>query len=163
MIVQVKGNVKFPITLDPTVWIFDDRKILLEEAFIVRKEEEDKDADAKKTAEMFDQEVYFETKINPPVRNSIKRFDKNKVLSESYVMPLKPFLTGAEINEDAKTARLVTDDEDIVISIEQLMNAYARFSNKGKPLKEDGPIHIYFGDGLNQDQPFKCVKQIIIE
>lgn len=33
MIVQLKGNVQFPITLDPTVWIFDDRKIKLEEAF----------------------------------------------------------------------------------------------------------------------------------
>ena len=31
MIVQVNGNVKFPITLDPSVWIFDDRKVLLEE------------------------------------------------------------------------------------------------------------------------------------
>ncbi len=33
MIIQIKGNVKYPITLDPSVWIFDDRKILLEDAF----------------------------------------------------------------------------------------------------------------------------------
>lgn len=39
MIVQLKGNVQFPITLDPTVWIFDDRKIKLEEAFLPDKEE----------------------------------------------------------------------------------------------------------------------------
>lgn len=163
MIVQVKGNVKFPITLDPTVWIFDDRKILLDEAFGERKEDEDEDKDAKNTAKMFEQEVYFQTKINPPVRKSIKRFDKNKVLTESYVIPLEPFLTGAEINEDAKNARLVTDDEDIIISIEQLMSSLVRFSDNGKPLREDGPIHLYFGDGSNKDQPFKGIKQIIIE
>lgn len=33
LIIQIKGNVKYPITLDPSVWIFDDRKILLEDAF----------------------------------------------------------------------------------------------------------------------------------
>ncbi|MDY0408070.1 hypothetical protein [Paracerasibacillus soli] len=33
MIVQLTGNITYPITLDPTVWIFDDRKIKLEEAF----------------------------------------------------------------------------------------------------------------------------------
>ena len=25
--IQIKGDVKFPITLDSTTWIFDDRKV----------------------------------------------------------------------------------------------------------------------------------------
>lgn len=25
-VIQVKGNVTYPITIDPSVWIFDDRK-----------------------------------------------------------------------------------------------------------------------------------------
>src|SRR5690625_2393412 len=83
MIVQIKGKIKFPITLDPSVWIFDDRKIVLEEAFTEQKEPIKKD-DAQKTAEMFDQEVYFQTKIKPPVNKSIKRFDKEKALTESF-------------------------------------------------------------------------------
>ncbi|MEJ7503813.1 hypothetical protein WL718_13145, partial [Staphylococcus pasteuri] len=29
--IQIKGDVKFPITLDSTTWIFDDRKISLED------------------------------------------------------------------------------------------------------------------------------------
>ena len=32
-IVHIKGKVKFPITLDPSVWIFDDRKFDLDTYF----------------------------------------------------------------------------------------------------------------------------------
>lgn len=165
MIVQIKGNVKFPITLDPTVWIFDDRKIRLEDAFTENKldNDESEEKDVKKMAEMFDKEVQSGTDINQPVKQSIKRLDKEKLLTESYVMPLEPFLISAEIKENAKSARLITDDEEIIISIEQLMSSYARFSDSGKPLKEDGPIYIYFGDGSNFNEPFKGIKQIIIE
>src|SRR5690625_260783 len=162
MIVQIKGKIKFPITLDPSVWIFDDRKIVLEEAFTEQKEPIKKE-DAQKTAEMLDQEFNIQTKIKPPVNKSIKRFDKEKALTESFVMPLKPFIENVEINADAAKARLITDGDDIVITIDQLMNTYALFSNKGKPLIDDGPIHLYFGDGLNKDQPFKGIKEIVIE
>jgi len=162
MIVQIKGNIKFPITLDPSVWIFDDRKIVLEELFTERETEEKK-ADAQITAEMFDQEVYFNTKIKPPVDNSIKRFDREKALTESFVMPLASFILNAQPAADAKHARLITDNDDIVITIEQLTNAFVRFSENGKQLTEDGPIHLYFGDGSNAEEPFINVKEIIIE
>lgn len=162
MIVQIKGKVKFPITLDPSVWIFDDRKILLDELFAEREAEVKKE-DAQKTAEMFDQEVFFNTKIKPPVNQSIQRFDREKILSDSFVMPLESFITNVEPDEDASSARLITEGDDIVITLEQLTNAYARFSDNGKQLNEDGPIHLYFGDGSNEEQPFKNVKEIIIE
>ncbi len=29
-VIQVKGNVTYPITIDPSVWIFDDRKFPFE-------------------------------------------------------------------------------------------------------------------------------------
>ena len=29
--IQIKGDVKFPITLDSTTWIFDDRKVKIED------------------------------------------------------------------------------------------------------------------------------------
>lgn len=162
MIVQLKGKVKFPITLDPTVWIFDDRKILLQDAFTKKRIKEEKN-DAMGTAEMFDQEVYFQTKIKPPVNKSIKRYDKEKLLTESYVMPLRFFIENAEINPEATHARLITNEDNVIITIEQLMESLALFSLDGKPLKENGPIHLYFGDGSNQAHPFKNVKQINIE
>lgn len=162
MIIQIKGNIKFPITLDPSVWIFDDRKILLEQLFTKRETEAEKE-EAQKTAEMFDQELYFNTRIKPPVNNSIKRFDREKALTESFVMPLETFIETVEPNEDATSARLITDADDIVITLEQLTHAFARFSNEGKQLREDGPIHLYFGDGSNAEEPFKGIKQIVIE
>lgn len=162
MIVQIKGNIEFPITLDPSVWIFDDRKILLEELDQVR-EEKNKKEDAQRAAELFDQELYFNTKIKPPVNQSIQRFDREKILSESFLMPLESFITNVEPKDNATSARLITTSDDIVISLEQLKEAYALFSKDGKQLSEDGPIHLYFGDGSNKEEPFKNVKEIVIE
>lgn len=59
MIIQLKGKVTYPITLDASVWIFDDRKIIFEEAFIAREEEEKEDK-AKK-------------QLNYSTRNSISK------------------------------------------------------------------------------------------
>ncbi len=162
LIIQIKGNVKYPITLDPSVWIFDDRKILLEKLFTEDKEKEEK-SDAQKAAERFDSELEYGANYKPPVTNSIKRFDPQSALTESYAIALKPFVENVEPNEDATSARLITDGDDIVITLEELKNAYARFSDKGKQLKEDGPIHLYFGDGSNKDNPFTHIKEIIIE
>jgi len=161
MIIQLKGNVKFPITLDPTVWIFDDRKIILEEAFQKNANEANpQENDFQKQAEIFEQEY---NSIKPPVNRSINKFEKEKILVNSYVMPIKDFINHAEVNQDAVRAILKTNEDDIVITIEQLENAYLLFSLKGKPLNESGPVHLYFGDGSNKDCPIKNIKQIMIE
>ncbi len=39
MIMQIKGKVKFPITLDIGTWIFDDRKVDLDTYFDEEKQE----------------------------------------------------------------------------------------------------------------------------
>ncbi|MEI3606760.1 hypothetical protein SPD48_13715 [Pseudogracilibacillus sp. SE30717A] len=162
MIVQLKGNIRFPITLDPTVWIFDDRKVILEEAFIERKDQPEEDKLAK-AAELFDQEIYFQKKIKPPVNNSINRFDKEKTLTNSFVMPIADFIKTAEINNDASRAILKTKEDDVVISTDQLESAYFLFALEGKPLKEDGPVHLFFGDGSNKETPIKGIYEIIID
>src|SRR5690625_3030244 len=94
MIIQFKGNVTYPITLDASVWIFDDRKVILEEAFLDNKVEE-KDDSLKKAAEMFNQELYFQTKVKPPVNKSINKFEKEKILEHSFVMPFEDFFNHA--------------------------------------------------------------------
>ncbi|MFL6557062.1 MAG: peptidyl-prolyl cis-trans isomerase, partial [Bacillus sp. (in: firmicutes)] len=37
------------------------------------------------------------------------------------------------------------------------------FSDKGKPLTLDGPVHVYLGDGSNQQSPIKNIKSFIIK
>src|SRR5690625_5491539 len=162
MIIQLKGKVHFTITLDSSVWIFDDRKIILEEAFTERTEEQDEDR-LEKAAELFNQEIYSQKKIKPPVNKSINRFEKEKVLTNSYVMPIEEFIKTANMNKNSERAILKTNDDDVIISTEQLDSAYLLFALNGKPLKEDGPVHLYFGDGSNQHDPIKGINQIIIE
>lgn len=162
MIVQLKGNVRFPITLDPTVWIFDDRKIVLEEAFTNNKMEAEDD-DVSKTEELFNQEIYSLTKIKPPVKKSINRFDKEKTLTNSFVMPIADFIKTAEINQGASRVILKTKEDDVIINPEQLRSSYLLFALKGKPLREDGPVHLFFGDGSNKEEPIKGIYEIIID
>ena len=37
------------------------------------------------------------------------------------------------------------------------------FSKDGKMLKEDGPVHLYFADGSNRDNPLKNVRAFRLE
>ncbi|WP_058306987.1 hypothetical protein [Gracilibacillus massiliensis] len=148
MIIQIKGNVKYPITLDPSVWIFDDRKVRLEEAF----------NDAAPSSE---EKIESNSKLNkPPVNNSIKKYNKKELLENSYVMPIKEFIENAEMNENVTKANLVMKDDTKTISKEQLINSYLLFSIDGKQIKDQGPAYLYFGDGSNQENPIKGIKEI---
>ncbi|MFC2950236.1 hypothetical protein [Virgibacillus sediminis] len=160
MIVPIKGNVSYSITLDPTVWIFDDRKVLLEEAFSGHTKVAEKDED-EAASERFNREVY-QHQIKPPVNKSISRMEGKEILANSYVMPIEDFLQHAEINPGAVDATLVTKDGEHRLSLDELQNSYFLFAVDGKPLKEDGPVHVYYGDGSNQKDPIKNVFEIII-
>jgi|SRR5690625_2133507 len=156
MIVQIKGEVKFPITLDPTVWIFDDRKILFEELF---DEEKQKQCDTK---QKYKPQSYANAKKPPVDRDNI---DKNRkdILKNSYAMPIAEFLPHAEVKESVTSAILQTKFGEKKITFSQLKDCYLYFSNKGKPLQDNGPVHLYFKDGSNRNNPIKGVQQIILQ
>ncbi|QAS51138.1 hypothetical protein [Halobacillus litoralis] len=164
MIVQIAGNVKFPITLDPTVWIFDDRKMTLTEAFQPEKaepsaEEED---ELKRQSLRFDREVY-QQKLNPPVNKSINRYEKQRIMNGTFLMPLKPFLHTSEPNKDVEKATLLTDEGEQVIDADDLAESLLLFSENGKPLRNEGPVHLYYKDGSNKSSPIKGIKKIVLQ
>ncbi|HLR41014.1 MAG TPA: hypothetical protein VK091_05015 [Virgibacillus sp.] len=161
MIVPLIGNVTYSITLDPTVWIFDDRKILLDDAFSEKKMEDEKADGEKEAAERWNRALYQQ--IKPPVNKSISRFEGEKILKNSYVMPIHDFINHAEVKSDAKHATLVTKNDDITVSLDELKNCYLLFAVNGKPLKEDGPVHFYYKNGSNKDNPIKEVQKIIVK
>src|SRR5699024_10307192 len=161
MIVPITGMVTYIITMDPSVWIFDDRKILLDEAFSSNKVKTETEENFQKTERIWTQEVY-QQKVKPPVNRSIKRFERDKILKSSYVMPIKDFIEHAEIKSNAKDATLITKNENINISLEDLESCYLLFAIDGKTVKEDGPVHLYYKDGSNRDNPIKGIKKIII-
>lgn len=164
MIIQLAGNVEYPITLDPTVWIFDDRKILFDNAFTpLSNEDEKNDTDElQRASERFEREVFRKT-VRPPVNKSISRFEREKILENTYVMPIKDFLETSEFKEGANQACLKTTHGDQIISLDQLNQCVLLFAKDGKPIKDDGPVHLYFGDGSNKETPIKGINKIIIE
>jgi hypothetical protein len=164
MIVQIAGNVKFPITLDPTVWIFDDRKLTFKEVFNPEEVQEsaEEEDELKRKSLRFDREVY-QQKLNPPVNKSINRFEKQRIMKGTFLMPLKPFLHTSEPEASVKEASLVTDEGEHTIEADALSEALLLFAEDGKPLKETGPVHLYFKDGSNRSNPIKGIKKIILK
>ena len=74
-IVTITGNVKYPITLDPSVWIFDDRKFDLEQFFSHFGEVQDEDDDL-----VIDRERQIrEGAVSPPTLKSEKKYEKGKI------------------------------------------------------------------------------------
>ncbi|AIF43882.1 hypothetical protein [Virgibacillus sp. SK37] len=161
MIVPIIGNVSYSITLDPTVWIFDDRKILLEEVFENKLSEADETDEIEKASKRWEKELDPQFS-KPPVNRSIKQFEREKILTSSYVMPLKDFINNAEIKTDAVNATLLTENGDYNLSIDELKAGYFLFALDGKPLKENGPVHFLYQDGSNFTGPIVGIKKIVI-
>lgn len=162
MILPIEGNVSYTITLDPTVWIFDDRKILLEDAFSNKSKEDLGNGELKKASERWERALHPD-RSRPPVNRSISKMEGKEILKNSYLMPIRDFLKTAEINEDATQGILTIEgSDDVIVSLNDLKESYLLFAIDGKPLKEDGPVYFFYKDGSNQDNPIKNVKKIII-
>lgn len=163
----IDGDVKHPLTIDPTVWIFDERKVDLETIFdeIDAEEEEDKLlAYTKAISKQWDKEITEgATPPNPNSNQNIIRYEKQKLIHGSFAMPLRPFLENTEPDDNAKTVEIVQKDGNTtVVTYEEGLALLAGFAKDGKKLEEDGPIHIYYGDGSNQENPIKNVIRLTI-
>lgn len=164
MIIPILGNVTYQITLDPSVWIFDDRKILFEEAFKADRSNTDQSYAAsleEQAAKRWNRALYPDH-IKPPVNRSISRMEGKKILENSYVIPLYDFVRNAELMDGATEAIVETTSGDEAMSINQLINCYMLFSWNGRQIKDEGPAHLYFKDGSNKQNPIKGIKKIRI-
>ncbi|RBP95090.1 hypothetical protein DFO70_103121 [Cytobacillus firmus] len=162
-IITFKGNVKYQITLDPGVWIFDDRRLDLTTYFIqddIRKNELEEYTKA--VSKHWDREI-MEGAVFPPTLKTEKKFEKEKVLTGTFGIPFKPFLRNAEPKENAETVIIESEDGEARLALSQAEELILGFSKDGKPLKEDGPVHVYYGDGSNQNSPIKSVKAFRVE
>ncbi|OIU72357.1 hypothetical protein [Rossellomorea aquimaris] len=162
-IVPIKGKVKFVITLDSGVWIFDDRKIDLntffEEGSILKDELEEY---TKAVSKHWSREIQ-EGATYPPTLKTEKKYEKEKVLTGTFAMPFAPFLKNAEPHEDASSIVIETACGEFSFPVEKAEELLMAFSKDGKPLKEDGPVHILFKDGSNNEKPITNVKAFRLE
>ncbi|WP_202081037.1 peptidyl-prolyl cis-trans isomerase [Caldalkalibacillus salinus] len=119
-VIQIKGATKFTIHLDPSVWIFDRRKI--------------------------DLDVYTQQGERQEV--------DERTITGSYGIPFEPFLKNAEPMPEAKYVKChVNDSEVITLTMDEALQAVLGFSQGGSPLKEDGPVHLYYGDQRYNEAP----------
>jgi hypothetical protein len=164
-IVTIKGKVVYPITLDPGVWIFDERKDSLEHFFHPNKLRiNELEEYTKEVSSHWDREITEGAKLpESQTPEKAKTYKKEKLITGSFGIPLKPFLLNASPLEDAHQLIVLTSDGEIELDLGTAYDVILGFSKDGKPLKEDGPIHIYFGDGTNKEHPIKNVRGFIVK
>jgi hypothetical protein len=156
-ILLITGKVKFPITLDPGTWIFDDRRLDLTTYFSERKDSVNELEEYKKNvSKHWDREI-MEGAIFPPTLKTEKKFEKEKVLTGTFGIPIKPFLDNSQPLSDAEIFVITSSNGNFELPLQDAYELILGFSNKGKPLTSDGPVYVYFGDGTNQENPIKNV------
>jgi hypothetical protein len=161
-IIPIKGKVKFSITLDPGVWIFDDRKVDLTTYFSSKEEKVDELEEYTKSVSRHWSREIQEGATYPPTLKTEKKYEKEKILTGSFGIPLQPFLRNAEPLSDAKALIVETEENEISFNLAE-ESFILGFSKEGKPLRENGPVHVYFGDGSNKENPITNVKAFRIE
>jgi len=147
MIIQIKGKVNFNITLDPSTFIFDDRKVEMDTI--------------KKTIKLDDDTISFQDNYEwnreileggskPPTLVSEKKYKKQQLLEGTFLMNLEPFIRNAEPHQDATRIRLTNETDSAEIHLDALPNFYVQFSKDGKRLYDDGMVDAYLlEDTLN--------------
>ncbi|UCZ51868.1 peptidyl-prolyl cis-trans isomerase [Bacillus shivajii] len=161
MILLIKGNVQHTITIDPGVWIFDDRKVDLD-TYFSQDQLNHQNQELNDLGKAWDNHRQEGTKSFSN-GNDVK-MSRKEIKESSYGIPLYPFLRNATPNEQASHILFkCKEGEDHKIVLEEAQEGILGFSHKGSPLVEDGPVHFYYRDGSNKDNPITSIEQIIVE
>lgn len=162
-IIPIKGAVTYQLTLDPTVWIFDDRKLDLTTYFTSIKETEEDEKYLREMGAHWSREI-MEGATFPPTLKTERKFDRKGMMTGTFGIEIKPFLNNAQILPEATEVVFECHDgKEHVFSIEEALTLIFKYSQDGKPLLEDGPVHILFGDGSNITNPITGVAAIRVQ
>lgn len=155
-IVLITGNVKHSITLDPGVWIFDDRKKRLDEFFQEQEELIDPlTAYQQKMGQQWDKELQEGA---TPNADREKLFVQKKDISGDWGIPFHPFLQNASPSDTATTVLChLQSGQCISLTLQQAKESILCFALDGKPIREQGPIHLLFKNGENRLDPIKGI------
>ena len=162
-IIPVKGEVNFKITLDPGVWIFDDRRIDLTTFFTTEHIETDELAEYTKNMSAHWSREIMEGSTNPPTIQTEKKYEKTKMLTGTFGIYLHHFLKNAEVKENATKVVIETENGEHSFSLEEAQTLIFKFIQYGKPLHDDGPAYILKADGSNLENPIKQVNAVRVE
>ncbi|MEC1179491.1 peptidyl-prolyl cis-trans isomerase [Metasolibacillus meyeri] len=162
-IIPIKGAVTYNLTLDPTVWIFDDRKLDLKTYFDEKPTQEDDEKYLREVGAHWSREI-MEGAVFPPTLKTERKFDRKGMLTGTFGIEIKPFLNNAGIKEGATEVVFeCRNGEEHRFSIEEAKTLIFKYSHDGKPLTEDGPVHLLFADGSNVNHPITHVEAIRVQ
>lgn len=162
----INGDVHHPLTIDPTVWIFDERKVDLDTYFDeARSQEDDVIAYTKAISAQWDKEITEgSAPPNPNSNQNEIKYEKQKLIHGSFGMPLKPFLENTEPVEQPQKVKITQKDGTTqILPFSEALSCIIGFSKQGETLKEDGPVHLYFGDGSNRQDPIKNIVELSVQ
>ncbi len=140
MIFPLDGAVRHNLTIDPTVWIFDERKRKIEELDSVT--ENDREAYYAKMGKAWDDGLSQGTRIDH--NKPMSRQDKDAALRDSFAMPLAPFLNNAEPVDLATHIRFYGETV-LTIPLNEAPLVHLQFSKDGKVLA-DGPVYVLYNN-----------------
>lgn len=163
-IIPIKGAVKYQVTLDPTVWIFDDRKLDLKTYFHNTSEVEDADIKYMREVGAHWSREIMEGATLPPTLKSERKFDRKGMETGTFGIELHHFLKNAEINPGVTSIIFeCKDKQEHAFTIEEANSLILKYSQDGKQLTDGGPVYVLFGDGSNTENPIKNVLAIRAE
>jgi hypothetical protein len=163
-IIPIKGAVKFQITIDPTVWIFDDRRIDLTTYFAEEKQMVNADEKYLKDVGAHWSREIMEGAVFPPTLKTERKFDRKGMMTGTFGMEISPFLKNAEILPEATTVVFESaTGEEYSFSIDEAKTFIFKFSQDGKPVTEEGPVHLLFADGSNVNNPITQIVAIRVQ
>ncbi|ADC87853.1 hypothetical protein H6Y62_08610 [Staphylococcus lugdunensis] len=157
--IQITGEVKYPITLDSTTWIFDDRKVSISDL-------EQGVFDGSKPIEFDDNREWnraiLEGQTNPPTLNSEIKYKKRAVLEDSFVINMTPFFKNAEPHNNATMIRLIDKNQDAIdVPLDLLPYLFFQFAKDGKRLYEDNAVDSFvYIQNKGYDYQFKHITHI---
>lgn len=162
-IIQITGNVQHSITLDPSIWIFDDRRIDLNTFFQDDYVEKDELEEYMRNIGKHWSREIMEGATFPPTLETEKEFELSKEITGTYGIYLHHFLKNATPNEDATSIRFLTEtNEEYTYPLHMAEEFILKYSIDGKPIQTDGPVHILLKDGSNLEQPMKNIVTVKI-
>lgn len=156
-VIMVTGAVSHRITIDPSVWIFDDRKIDL--AHFTGDEDERRDevpVYLKGTGAQWDKEL---REGSAPPSESRSLIKERKALEGDYAMRLGWFLDNAKPEPTAVSLLIHRENgESITFPLNEASQAILQFSKDGKPIRENGPVLFYLPSMWKQKEaPIDCI------
>jgi len=157
-VIVIRGEVAYTITLDPSVWIFDERKIDLRTYdFSDETPQNNQEAYVQGAGAQWDKELREGVPLPETQPRSL--VEARKALEGDYGMRLAPFLERAEPLPTATAVRIHREGkEPVTLPLAEARRAILQFAKGGKPIRENGPVLLYLPEQLkNGEAPIDAI------